>query len=294
MSLRITIHPVRPYRLDLTVQALRRVNTNIVDVVTPDGRYLRAFSDDHGTNIVHVQQTKSDRLEVHITGRNARARLDIVTSMLGIGIDLRAWDSRAAHFPWLAKLAKDVRGVKPPRYPDLLEAICNAIVFQQLSIVAAASIMRRFVERLSDPIERDGVRVYPFPTAESILQATDARLQGAGLSLQKVQYLRGVAEAVTARTITAAIIEPLSTDLALVELQKVRGIGRWAAANILLRGFGRLDVFPPSDSGAAQSIKILSGDPDTSLDDVLAALGDVRGMLYFHFLLGRLRRLDGL
>lgn len=134
--------------------------------------------------------------------------------MLGIGVDLRIWDSRAAHFPWLAKLAKDFRGVKPPRYPDRLEAICNAIAFQQLSIVAAASIMRRFAERLSDPIERDGVRVYPFPAAESIFRATEARLRGAGLSRQKAQYLRGVAEAVTSRTVTATIIESLPTDRA--------------------------------------------------------------------------------
>lgn len=294
MSLRTTIRPVIPYRLDLTAQALRRVNTNVVDVVAPDGKYLRAFSSEDGINIIEVQQTHSDLLSVHITGRHARSHLGTVARILGTGADLRVWTTRVEQFPWLAKLARDVRGVKPPRYPNLWEASCNAIVFQQLSIVAAATIMRRFVERFSDPIDHGGVRLYPFPAAATVLNAGVAELQGTGLSRQKATYLKDVAVAVTTRALTSTIIDSLPTNEALLELQKIRGIGRWAAANILLRGFGRLDVFPPSDSGAAQSIKILSGDPTTSLDDVLCSLGDMRGMLYFHFLLGRLRRLDGL
>ncbi|PZR59058.1 MAG: hypothetical protein DLM50_02155 [Candidatus Meridianibacter frigidus] len=294
MSLRTTIRPVTPYRLDLTVQALRRVITNVVDVVTPDGKYLRAFASDDGVNIVEVRQTQNDLLEVHIKGRHALARLETVARMLGTSADLRVWNARVAMSPWLATLARDLRGVKPPRYPDLWEASCNAIVFQQLSIVAASTIMRRFVERFSDPIEHDAVRLHPFPATAKILGASDSKLHGVGLSRQKATYLKDVAAAVTSRSITSTIIESLSTDDALRELQKIRGIGRWAAANILLRGFGRLDVFPPSDSGAAKSIKILSGDPKTNLDEVLCSLGDVRGMLYFHFLLGRLRRLDGL
>lgn len=294
MSLRTTIRPVTPYRLDLTAQALRRVNTNVVDVVAPDGKYLRAFSSEEGVNIVEVHQVHDDLLEVHITGHHARRLVETISRMLGTSIDLTVWNSRVAMFPWLADLARDVQGVKPPRYPDLWEASCNAIVFQQLSIFAAAAIMRRFVERFSDPIEHEGLRLYAFPEPVKILHAGEFEFQGVGLSRQKVLYLKDVAAAVISRSITSTKIESLSTDAALHELQKVRGIGRWAAANILLRGYGRLDVFPPSDSGAIQSIKILSSDPKTSLEDVLSSLGNVRGMLYFHFLLGRLRRLDGL
>lgn len=294
VSIRTSICPVTPFRLDLTAQALRRLNSNIVDVVSADGTYLRAFSDERGVNIVEVRQSTAKLLDVRITGRNAPARLGAVTRMLGVDVDLRAWSAQAAKFPWLAKLAKDLRGVKPPCYPDLWEASCNAIIFQQLSIVAAAAIMRRFVERFSTPVEHHGVQLYPFPSAETILQAADAQLQGLGVSRQKVTYLKDVALATASRSVTSEIIESLSTEDALLELQKIRGIGRWASANILLRGFRRLDVFPPSDSGAVQSIKILSGDPDTSLDAVLTSLGDTRGMLYFHFLLGRLRLLEGL
>ena len=50
--LRTTVAPVAPYRLDLTVQALRRVSSNIVDVLTPNGTYLRALRGDDCVNVV--------------------------------------------------------------------------------------------------------------------------------------------------------------------------------------------------------------------------------------------------
>ena len=59
----------------------------------------------------------------------------------------------------------------------------------------------------------------------------------------------------------------------------------------MLRGFGRLDVFPMRDSGVARTVKLLSGDDRLDLDAVLDVLGPVRGMLYYHLLLGRLRNL---
>lgn len=286
---RTTIRPAVPYRLDLTAQALRRVNGNIVDVVTPDGTYLRALSVEGCLHIVEVKQPQRDLLDVRVTGPEASACLESVTRMLGTGVDVNPWYRRVEPFPWLAALARELRGVKPPRYPDLWEALCNGIVFQQLSIAAASTIMRRLVERFSEPLEHAGIPLRLFPGPDCLMRAGDIELAAVGLSRQKVAYLRNAAVAVTSRAITAAHIESLPTDAAFTELQKVGGIGRWSAANILLRGFGRLDVFPLGDSGAEQNIKILSGDPHICLEDILAALGDMRGMLYFHLLLGKMR-----
>lgn len=290
MSLRTTIAPVAPYRLDLTAQALRRVSSNIVDVLTPDGTYLRALRGDGCVNIIEVGQGADGVLAVRITGRGAPRRLEIVRTLLGTDVDLRRWYRRVARFPWLAALARDLRGLKPPRYPELWEALCNGIVFQQLSIAAASTIMRRFVDRFSEPLEHEGVPLRVFPAPDTIMQANDQDLLSLGLSRQKVTYLKNAAVSVKSDAITAARIESLPTNEALVELQMFSGIGRWSAANILLRGFGRLDVFPMGDSGVAQNIKLLSGDPHISLDEILLSLGDMRGMLYFHLLLGKLRR----
>jgi len=289
VSLHATIAPTAPYRLDLTAQALRRVGSNIVDVLTPDGAYLRALRGDDCVNVIEVRQEPDGLLAVRISGRGAAAHLETVRTLLGTDVDLRRWYRRVARFPWLAALARDLRGVKPPRYPDLWEALCNGIVFQQLSIAAASTIMRRLVDRFSEPLEHAGVPLRVFPGPDTIMQAGDPDLLGLGLSRQKVTYLKNAAAAVTSDAIASARIESLPTAEALIELQALSGIGRWSAANILLRGFGRLDVFPMGDTGVAQNIKLLSGDAHANLDEVLLGLGDMRGMLYFHLLLGKLR-----
>lgn len=285
----MTICPDGPYRLDLTARALRRVLTNVVDVVTEDGVYLRALRDDSRYAILQVSQANAKVLDVRITGSKPQAGLDVLEMMLGTRVDLRKWYVRAARFPWLAKISRNLRGMKPPRYPSLFEALCNGIVFQQLSITAASTIMRRLVLKLSKPVEHRGTVLYPFPSPTALLEQRKQTLQAVGLSSQKTAALRSAASAVQSGAISAEKINALPSLDAAALLQTLPGIGPWSAANILLRGFGRLDVFPMGDSGARASIKLLSGDDRIDLQNILDVLGDMRGMLYFHLLLGRMQ-----
>jgi DNA-3-methyladenine glycosylase II len=286
-----TVIPVRtPYRLDLTVDALRRLAANVVDVESA-GVYRRALADDAGVNMIEVRQASPSELAVRVSGRDARRWIPTVEKMLGTQAGLGEWYERAAGVRWLAALAAALEGLKPPRYPSLFEALSHAIVFQQISIHAAASIMRRFVTTLGEPVEYAGVAHYPFPRPQNVLQASDASLRAAGLSANKVAHLRSASEAVLSGAVSDERIGALPTEEAIEELCAVRGIGRWSAAVVMLRGFGRLDIFPMKDSGVARSVKLLSGDPDIDLDRLLDTLGPARGMLYFHLLLGRIRNL---
>jgi DNA-3-methyladenine glycosylase II len=284
--------PVRsPYRLDLTADALRRLAANVVDVVAQDGVYRRALRDASGTNLVEVSQAGARSLDVRIAGPRAARRLPAVENMLGTQIGLDEWYRRVRPHPWLAFLARELRGLKPPRYPSLWEALAHSIVFQQISIHAAASIMRRVIETIGEPIAHAGAVYYPFPQAHELLAATDANLRAAGLSANKIAHLRSAAVMVASGALTDAEIESLQSAQALERLRSVRGIGPWSAAVVLLRGFGRLDVFPMKDSGVARSLRLLSGNPVLNAHDLLESLGPTRGMLYFHLLLGRMRNL---
>ena len=69
---------------------------------------------------------------------------------------------------------------------------------------------------------------------------------------------------------------------ALHALMELPGIGPWSAALVLLRGFGRLDVFPPGDVGAARGLgPLLQLDQHMSIDRAVERFGDRRGYLYF-------------
>src|SRR6185312_15326870 len=117
-------HDVRvalPYRLDLTVSALRRLSTNVVDVLTPDGQYVRAIAGARGPVIMRVQQERPDSIVVTIDGaaeEHAKA-LTLVRRILGVDRELTHFDRAASNMAWLSPLALRMRGVKPPRYPSL-------------------------------------------------------------------------------------------------------------------------------------------------------------------------------
>jgi DNA-3-methyladenine glycosylase II len=281
--------PVRtPFRLDLTVDALRRLASNVVDVVAAD-TYYRALRDEYGTAIVALRQPDSGAIEIRATGEHADRWVATATRMLGADVDLAPWYARSRRIAWLWPLTRAFMGLKPPRYPTLWEACAHAILFQQISIHAAAAIMRRVVETIGEPVTAESVRCIPFPDAGRWLEASDADLRAAGLSNNKLTAVRTVAAATLDGTLDPTAFEMAPTEEIARRLCAVRGLGAWSASVILLRGLGRLDAFPLRDSGVARSLTALAGQADVDQIELLARLGATRGMLYYHLLLGRMR-----
>jgi DNA-3-methyladenine glycosylase II len=285
-----------PFRLDLTVSALRRLSTNIVDVLTSDGQYIRAFESAHGSVVARVTQLNPGALTVTIDGdlREHKRALALVTRMLGIDRDVAHFSRAAERIPWLSALAERMRGVRPPRYPTLWEACVNAIVFQQISLHAASAIMRRLILALGRPVDSEGVVVYSFPTAEGFLGADDDVLRAAGVSPGKLSTLRRVAESLAAGALDEAILEERASPEAAALLCGIKGIGPWTATVILLRGLGRLDVFPMNDSSVARNLSMVSGSDRIDIETTLDSLSPQQGMLYYHLLLARLEARDDL
>ena len=154
--------------------------------------------------------------------------------------------------------------------------------------------MQRFVTRFSKPIADDDSVLYPFPHAETVAKASTSELSAVGLSANKSKALKENALMFARHHMKEASLQRLASAEAIAALSALRGIGPWSAAVILLRGLGRLDVFPLNDSGVAASLKVISGDATVDLDRLLLQLGDQRGMLYFHLLLGRLAKAGGI
>lgn len=282
--------PVRvPYRLDLTVSVLRRLSTNLVDVLSPDGAYVRVLVD-VSPIVVRVRQVDARTLiaEIEGDGHEHQPLLACVRRILGVDVNLTGFYRSASRVRWLHPLALRMRGVKPPRHPTLWEACVNAIVFQQVSVAAASAIMRRFIVAIGEPLEHDGARLYRFPSAASLLGTRDARLRAAGLSAGKLATLRRVADALGRGALNEAMLEKRRTPDAAALLCGIKGIGPWTAAVILLRGLGRLDVFPANDSSVARNLALIGGSAPPGIEEALDALGPQRGMLYYHMLLARL------
>jgi DNA-3-methyladenine glycosylase II len=279
-----------PYRLDLTVSVLRRLSTNVVDVLTPDGQYVRSMGDPNRPVVIRVKQQCPDSIVVTIEGalpEHAQA-LALAQRILGVDRELTHFDRAASRMAWLRPLALRMRGVKPPRYPSLWEAFVNAIAFQQVSLHAASAIVQRLITTFGQPLESEGTLSYVFPSAEQVLGAEDGLLRATGLSASKLATLRRAGEALASGTLNEAMLEERSSADAGELLRQIKGIGPWTATVILLRGLGRLDVFPMNDTSVARNLALVAGSASLDIGGILEALGPQRGMLYYHLLLARL------
>ena len=124
--------------------------------------------------------------------------------------------------------------------PNLFAALAEAIVHQQLTGKAAATIHGRVCALF--PRSR--------PTADRLLRLTNPALRGAGLSRSKILSLRDLAERAADGSVPTLAQAHKMDDEALIErLMEVRGIGRWTAEMLLMFHLGRPDVLPVDDYG---------------------------------------------
>jgi DNA-3-methyladenine glycosylase II len=143
--------------------------------------------------------------------------------------------------PVLGEIIARVRKAPPPprRAGTHYDALVRAIVYQQLSGKAAGTIHRRFCELF--PQKR--------PRAHLVLAASDEALRGAGLSRQKIGYLRDLSARVVDGSLPLAHLGRLPDDAIIEHLVRVKGIGRWTVQMFLMFRLGRPDVLPELDLG---------------------------------------------
>jgi DNA-3-methyladenine glycosylase II len=281
------------------VRVLQRRPWNPVDVWN-EGCYQRVLAMPEGLVLIEVRNRGAiDDPDVYFSIRSGEvsraSRLAVGTTlrrMLGLDVDPQPLGKLAASEPSVCATAFALRGMRPPRFAGLFEAFANVVPFQQLSLDAGVAIVARLVEKYGASLDHPNRRFYAFPTAETIAGARLQSLRACGLSTRKAQTLHDLARMVAAGTLTEEQLSEMSTKVALETLIQLPGIGPWSAAVVLLRGLGRMDVFPPGDVGAARGLRVLMGlGPRARLGRIIEHFGDYRGYLYFFaFGAGLLRR----
>jgi 3-methyladenine DNA glycosylase/8-oxoguanine DNA glycosylase len=130
---------------------------------------------------------------------------------------------------------------------DTFAALAEAIVHQQLTGKAAATILGRFVSLYSTP----------FPTAEAVLRTPDEKLRAAGLSGAKTRAVKDLAERVSRGEIPSVpALRRMQDEHVIERLTQVRGIGQWTVEMLLIFRLGRPDVLPVGDYGVRKGFSI--------------------------------------
>lgn len=131
---------------------------------------------------------------------------------------------------------RKLRRLEPTKNP--FQSLVRSIIYQQLSGKAAGSILNKFVSLWPNK---------KFPTPEDVLKLSDAKFKSAGVSAQKVTYLRDLASKFIDGTINPKKFKKMS-DLEIEEhLVQVKGIGTWTAHMFLIFALNRPDVLPTGD-----------------------------------------------
>jgi 3-methyladenine DNA glycosylase/8-oxoguanine DNA glycosylase len=154
----------------------------------------------------------------------------------------------------LKELIEQVAGGFSPNIEEAaspFEAISEAIVYQQLTGKAAATIYGRFKALFNSD---------QHPSPQQILEAPEAVLRSAGLSGSKIKALKDLAEKSLAGLIPShEEIEKLSDEEIIEILTAVKGVGTWTAHMFLMFRLGRLDVMPSGDYGVRMGYAITYG-----------------------------------
>lgn len=128
-------------------------------------------------------------------------------------------------------------------YQELVESVIG----QQLSVKAAASINRRFVDLFDDE----------FPSAKKILNHSVKYLREAGLSEAKARYVQDIARHVVDGQLNFDEFDDMSNDQIISTLVTVKGVGEWTAHMFLIFCMGRLNVLPTGDLGIKKGVQRL-------------------------------------
>lgn len=301
MTARLEIAPHPPFRLDLTTWALRRRPQNAIDRwdASTYRRVVIIDGDPVALSVTQDGPANVPRLSVRLTGRSikrsdeldARSTLD---RLLGLSVDLSSFATMAATDPLLAPLAGRMRGLRPPRFASVFEALVNGVACQQLSLAVGIHLLNRLAADYGRPVSDDRAGPHAFPSAETIAALEPDELKRLGFSASKSRAIIEIARANVTGRLDLEGLERLDDAGARERLTSLRGIGRWTAEYVLLRGLGRLYVFPGDDVGAHNKLRRFFG-LETPLDyetvqELVARWQPYAGVVYFHLLLDSLSR----
>jgi len=124
------------------------------------------------------------------------------------------------------------------------QMLARAIVFQQLSTKAATTIYRRLEEAAGGPL-----------TPQAIQNLSVGEMRRAGLSRQKLGYIRDLAEHAISGKVDFERLPGMSDEEVIAALTDIKGVGLWTAHMFLIFSLRRANVLPVGDLGVRMAIQ---------------------------------------
>lgn len=223
-----------------------------------NGRVIRSIRVDGAPVVFEVTCHGTD---IHVNfpgGANEHTRHSVanyVWEWFDLGTDIRPFYELVKKDELLGPLSQKYFGLRVIGIPDLFEALCWAVIGQQINLTFAYTLKRRFVEAYGESMNWHGDTHWMFPTPEAIAKVSVEDLKKLQFTEKKSEYVIEVARRISCGELTKANLQTQSFDDAQRELLGLRGIGPWTANYVLMRCLHDPSAFPIQDVGMHNAIK---------------------------------------
>ena len=128
---------------------------------------------------------------------------------------------------------------------DPFYSLCRTIIGQQISTRAADSIWAKFQNKCKNKI-----------IPSNVIKLRSASLKSAGLSRQKISYLKNIAKNFKNKSFKVSDLKKLDDEMAINYIIRLKGLGIWSAQMFLMFNLNRPDILPIKDIGLIRAISI--------------------------------------
>ncbi len=183
-----------------------------------------------------------------------------VWDMLDLDTDLTSFYKLAENDSIIKLLIDKYKGLRIVKINDMFEAICWAIIGQQINLKFAYKLKRRLVECFGEKMVFDNEEYFLFPTPQVISKLQNEDLKQHQFTTRKAGYIIEIAKLFQTGNIKKEILV-LEKDYEKLrkKLTSIRGVGNWTADYTIMKSFDINDAFPIADVGIHNALKGILG-----------------------------------
>ncbi len=215
-----------------------------------------------GKGIIKIYQ-KRESLEIELQKReiselNLQEVKDYVIEWFDLTRNIEPFYTLLDKHKELSYFTKEYYGSRIISIPNLFEAICWAIIGQQINLTFAYKLKRLLVEKYGEKEIVNNQVYFTFPTPEILAKASRNDLISMKFSRQKIDYLMNISNAFLEGQISKEILfKCKNTNERIEQLTAIKGIGVWSANYVLLKSFQDMSCITYGDSGLNKAIHVI-------------------------------------
>jgi len=259
--------------LDVLVY-LNRNPKEVLHQVDLENRCVTKAVSIDGKNIIIRISNQDDYLSLEFLSGDVDADTKIkvgcyVDEWFDLNRDLEPFYQLASKDHLISEVVSSYKGLRIIGVEDLFEALCWAIMGQQISLHVAYSLKQKLVTTFGESVNFKNKTYWLFPTPEKIESISLEDLREISFTQRKAEYVLGVAKLMKAGSLSREQFEGHSLEQMEKELTAIRGIGKWSANYVIMRCFRHPDAFPLADVGLHNALKkLLNRDEKPGMQEI--------------------------